>query len=79
MPSIAGLHLCIRPADTDFDAERVVALAASVGVAVQALSTFCAEDAQPGLILGFGSIAPEDVGDGLRLLAGAVARAGTLS
>ncbi|WP_345761433.1 PLP-dependent aminotransferase family protein [Diaminobutyricibacter sp. McL0608] len=79
VPSIAGLHLCIRPADTDFAAERVVALAASVGVSVQALSTFCADEAQPGLILGFGSVAPEDVGDGLRLLAGAVARAGTLS
>ena len=80
IPSIAGLHLCIQPTRPGLDADRVVSLAASVGVAVQSIGRFCAEEpATPGLVLGFGGIASADVRDGLRLLAGAVARAGTAS
>ncbi len=76
VPSIAGLHLCIQPVAGAPDADRVVRQAASVGVAVQSVARFCAEaPARPGLILGFGGIAPDDVRDGMRLLAGAVARA----
>jgi GntR family transcriptional regulator/MocR family aminotransferase len=77
IPSIAGLHLCIQPTRPGLDGDRVVALAASVGVAVQSIGRFCAEEPpMPGLVLGFGGIAAADVRDGLRLLAGAVARAG---
>ncbi|WP_426515754.1 PLP-dependent aminotransferase family protein [Diaminobutyricibacter sp. McL0618] len=78
VPSIAGLHLCIVPSGASFDADRVATLAASVGVAVQSLARFCAEEpTRPGLILGFGGVAPGDVRDGLHLLSGAVARAAT--
>ena len=80
VPSIAGLHLCIEPVGAALDADRVATLAASVGVAVQSLARFCAEKpGRPGLILGFGGIAPGDVRDGLHLLAGAIARAATES
>ncbi len=80
IPSIAGLHLCVEPAHSGFDADRVVAQAATVGVAVQSIGRFCAvEPARQGLVLGFGGIAPGDVRDGLRMLAGAVARAGAPS
>ena len=50
-------HLRTVPASASFDADRVVTLAASVGVAVQSLARFCAEE--PALfpvILGFGGI-----------------------
>jgi GntR family transcriptional regulator/MocR family aminotransferase len=77
VPSVAGLHLCLVPVDRSeaFDDSRVVADAAASGVAVQSLSRFtAAERKQSGLLLGFGGIAPEDVPDGLRLLARAIAR-----
>ncbi|MFF1877600.1 PLP-dependent aminotransferase family protein [Leifsonia sp. NPDC058230] len=77
VPSVAGLHLCLVPIDPTepFDADRVSADAAASGVAVQSLSRFIAgARTQSGLLLGFGAIAPEDVPDGLRLLARAVAR-----
>jgi GntR family transcriptional regulator/MocR family aminotransferase len=77
IPSVAGLHLCLVPADGSgaFDGERVVADAAASGVAVQSLGRFTvARPAAEGLLLGFGSIAPDDVPDGLRLLARAIAR-----
>jgi GntR family transcriptional regulator/MocR family aminotransferase len=77
VPSVAGLHLCLVPVDPSeaFNDSRVVADAAASGVAVQPLSRFTAgEQKQSGLLLGFGGIAPEDVPDGLRLLARAIAR-----
>ncbi|GAA1442677.1 MocR-like pyridoxine biosynthesis transcription factor PdxR [Leifsonia poae] len=77
VPSVAGLHLCVVPADASipFDAARVVADAAASGVAVQALSRFTLGHGAPdGLLLGFGSIAEADVPDGLRLLSRAIAR-----
>jgi GntR family transcriptional regulator/MocR family aminotransferase len=77
VPSIAGLHLCLEPTGPGFEADRVVELAASVGVAVQSIGLFSADrPATSGLVLGFGSIASADVRDGLHLLAGAIARAG---
>lgn len=75
VPSIAGLHVCVEPVAGDLDADRVSLHAASVGVAVQSLARFCAATpARAGLVLGFGGIAPDDVGDGLRLLQGAISR-----
>ncbi|HEV7184099.1 MAG TPA: PLP-dependent aminotransferase family protein [Leifsonia sp.] len=76
IPSVAGLHLCLVPVDprVAFDAGRVVSDAAASGVAVQALDRFSVGEPRAGLLLGFGAIAPEDVPDGLRLVARAIAR-----
>lgn len=84
VPSVAGLHVCLLPRDAvvaaAFDADRVAAEAAASGVSVQSIARFgMGETPASGLMLGFGAIAPEDVPDGLRVLAKAVARAGTES
>ncbi|CAM5275236.1 MocR-like pyridoxine biosynthesis transcription factor PdxR [Leifsonia shinshuensis] len=76
VPSAAGLHLALRPADgVPFDSARVAAAAAVAGVAVQALPRFAVTGGWEGLLLGFGAIAAADIPDGVRLLAEAAARA----
>lgn len=75
VPSAAGLHLALRPVDgVAFDSVRVMEAAAVAGVAVQALPRFAVGTGWEGLLLGFGSIAAEDIPDGVRLLAEAVGR-----
>lgn len=74
VPSVAGLHLALRPSGPGFDSDRVAARAATAGVAVQPLPRFSAGERREGLLLGFGAIAAEDIPDGLRLLADAVSR-----
>jgi len=74
VPSVAGLHLALRPSCPSFDSDRVAARAATAGVAVQPLPRFSAGVRREGLLLGFGAIAAEDIPDGLRLLADAVSR-----
>jgi GntR family transcriptional regulator/MocR family aminotransferase len=72
-PSVAGLHLCARVLPgVAVDIPDVVRRARSAGVAVQALSDFCAEGpAQPGLVLGYGPTDPARIAEGLRRLAAA--------
>ena len=48
--------------------------AAIAGVAVQPLPRFALTPGWEGLLLGFGSIAADDIPDGMRLLAEAVGR-----
>lgn len=81
VPSVAGLHVCLVPlaagaVAAPFDSDRVEAEAAASGVYVQSIARFGAASAPAsGLMLGFGAIAPDDVADGLRVLAKAIARA----
>ncbi len=78
VPSAAGLHLALVPAEgVLFDSVRVVATAAIAGVAVQPLPRFAVRSGWKGLLLGFGAIAAEDIPDGMRLLAEAVGRTHT--
>ncbi|GAA3107168.1 PLP-dependent aminotransferase family protein [Streptosporangium carneum] len=67
VPSVAGLHLCalFRP-DVSVDLDR----ARELGVAVESLAAYRADDATPsGLVIGYGAVRAEQVADGLRLLA----------
>ncbi|NBH06455.1 PLP-dependent aminotransferase family protein, partial [Amycolatopsis sp. SID8362] len=68
VPSAAGLHLC---ALADADLEPIAARASAAGVAVQTLSDLCGGFPLPGLVLGYGSIPVERIGDGLAALDGA--------
>ncbi|MGH1523285.1 PLP-dependent aminotransferase family protein [Leifsonia sp. L25] len=75
VPSAAGLHLALRPADgASFDSARVSDAAAVAGIAVQPLPRFAVRDGWEGLLLGFGAIAAGDIPDGVRLLAEVVGR-----
>lgn len=74
VPSVAGLHLALRPHGPGLDSDRVAARAAVAGVAVQPLPRFSAGERRDGLLLGFGAITADDIPDGLRLLADAVSR-----
>ncbi|WP_308211789.1 MocR-like pyridoxine biosynthesis transcription factor PdxR [Actinoallomurus soli] len=69
VPSTAGLHLCarLRPG-VRADLEQVHDRAGRLGVAVEPLAAYCADRPQPGLVLGYGMIPAERIGDGLRLL-----------
>ncbi|MEQ0559891.1 PLP-dependent aminotransferase family protein [Amycolatopsis sp. NEAU-NG30] len=67
VPSAAGLHLCAL-SEVDTDLEAVAARAARAGVAVQTLSDLCGGFPRPGLVLGYGSIPVEKIGEGLAIL-----------
>jgi GntR family transcriptional regulator/MocR family aminotransferase len=67
VPSAAGLHLCAL-SEVDTDLEAVAARAARAGVAVQTLSDLCGGFPVPGLVLGYGSIPVEKIGEGLAIL-----------
>jgi GntR family transcriptional regulator / MocR family aminotransferase len=65
VPSAAGLHLCARASG---DIGEVVARARAAGVGVQALADFCGGQPQHGLVIGYGGIPLERIGEGLRRL-----------
>jgi GntR family transcriptional regulator / MocR family aminotransferase len=69
-PSAAGLHIALRRRpEVDVELEGLVARAATAGIGLQALSDFSADRTRPGLVLGFGAIAVEGIGPGVRRLA----------
>jgi GntR family transcriptional regulator/MocR family aminotransferase len=72
-PSSAGLHLAVDLDGATSGAATRTRLAAAVsGVSVQTLGRFYAvAPEREGLVLGFGAIQPDQIGDGLRLLAAA--------
>ncbi|MCO5990974.1 PLP-dependent aminotransferase family protein [Actinoallomurus spadix] len=69
VPSTAGLHLCarLRPG-VRAELEDVRARARRSGVAVETLDAYCADRPQAGLVLGYGMIPADRIGDGVRLL-----------
>jgi GntR family transcriptional regulator / MocR family aminotransferase len=76
VPASAGLHICthLRP-DVTVDLEAVVDRAAESGVTVESLARYCgARPRQAGLVLGYGGIATERVGPGLKRLRSAFER-----
>jgi GntR family transcriptional regulator / MocR family aminotransferase len=71
IPSVAGLHLAawLLPGAAGSDDVAVVRAARSVGVAVQPLSVYAVTvPPRPGLVLGYGAIPTERIGEGLRRL-----------
>jgi GntR family transcriptional regulator/MocR family aminotransferase len=71
VPSAAGLHLsAMLPEGTDDRA--VVRRAREAGVGLFPLSEFFAGRARPGLVLGYGAIAPGRIEEGLARLRKAV-------
>ena len=69
VPSVAGLHLCLRFRDPAVDDRAVVARAAARGVRVEPLSQYRLEQpVGPGLVLGYGGIQPDAVPDALARL-----------
>jgi GntR family transcriptional regulator/MocR family aminotransferase len=65
VPSTAGLHLAAWVLD-DTDVPGLVARAAAAGVVVEDVAGYRAD--RPGLVLGYGAIAAQDIEPGLRLL-----------
>lgn len=75
-PSSAGLHVSMAFPDAPPGlSERVAVAAESAGVRVEALPLFFRGTPREGLVLGYGSIRLEQVGDGLRVLRGVIRRA----
>jgi GntR family transcriptional regulator / MocR family aminotransferase len=69
-PSAAGLHVALRVhPEVEISLGTLVERAAEVGIGVQTLSDFSADAAHRGLVLGFGAIATERIGPGIRRLA----------
>jgi GntR family transcriptional regulator/MocR family aminotransferase len=73
VPSVAGLHVALRFRDDEVDDRAVVRRAAQRGVRVEALSDHHRDQpSRPGLAIGFGGIAAEDLPDAMRRLVAAV-------
>ena len=69
VPSVAGLHVCVRFRDASVDDRTVVARAAARGVRVEPLSQYRLEQpVAPGLVLGYGGVQPDAVPDALARL-----------
>lgn len=70
VPSAAGLHLAARVTPgASLDVDKAVRRAEATGVALHALSRFCAEaPAQAGLVIGYGAIPTAKIEEGLRRL-----------
>jgi GntR family transcriptional regulator/MocR family aminotransferase len=68
-----GLHVCARPSPaTPADLEKTIERARASGVAVENLAAYCGErPTQQGLVIGYGAIPAEHVGEGLKRLAAA--------
>ncbi|GAA0988344.1 PLP-dependent aminotransferase family protein [Acrocarpospora macrocephala] len=70
IPSAAGLHLCALPAPgSTVDFDTVVSRARDSGLAIDSIAPFYTDHPQPGLILGYGLIHPDNIDKGLALLA----------
>ena len=68
VPSVTGLHVTFvatKPVDDEAWAER----ARAKGVEVEALSPYCLEAPQTGLVAGFGLLTPAQIREGLALIA----------
>ncbi|MEV0644835.1 PLP-dependent aminotransferase family protein [Phytomonospora sp. NPDC050363] len=65
VPGPAGLHVCVRG---DFDGAAVAGRAARLGVRVREVKRY--GGTRDGLVLGFGVIGEERIGEGLRRLGG---------
>ena len=64
--SVAGLHVCARFRDESIDDRAVVARAGARGVRVEALSDHHRDQpARPGLAIGFGGIAADEIPDAM--------------
>jgi GntR family transcriptional regulator/MocR family aminotransferase len=78
VPSAAGLHLCARvtPGST-VDPSEAARLARTTDVAVRLLADFhgFGGPGEPGLVIGYGAVAPSLIGEGLRRLASSFERA----
>ncbi|MGE5291051.1 MAG: PLP-dependent aminotransferase family protein [Micromonosporaceae bacterium] len=71
IPSVSGLHVCaLLEPDTGIVPSDLVRRARRRGVAVEALAGFCGGTPQAGLVIGYGAIREELIGEGLRRLAG---------
>jgi GntR family transcriptional regulator/MocR family aminotransferase len=70
LPSAGGLHLTALFLDADVSYDTAVAeRARAASVAVIPLSRHYLEQPRPGLMLGYGAIPADRIGDGLRRLA----------
>jgi GntR family transcriptional regulator/MocR family aminotransferase len=68
VPSTAGLHLAAWP-HGDVDVPALVERAAAAGVRVEDMAEYYGfGPGRPGLVIGYGAIAPDRIEDGLRLL-----------
>src|SRR6266536_3351469 len=68
VPSTAGLHLAAWVRG-DVDVPALVERAAAAGVRVEDMASYYGfGSGRPGLVIGYGGIAPEQIEDGLRLL-----------
>ena len=68
VPSTAGLHLAVWPRG-DVDVPALVERAAAAGVRVEDMAGYYGfGPGRPGLVIGYGGIAPDRIADGLRLL-----------
>ncbi len=68
VPSVTGLHVTFvapKPVDDEAWAQR----ARAKGVEVEALSPYCLEAPQTGLVAGFGLLTPAQIREGLALIA----------
>jgi GntR family transcriptional regulator/MocR family aminotransferase len=75
VPSVAGIHVCVRFRDRETDDRAVVGRAAARGVRLQALSEhYRDQEPRPGLVLGFGGIDADALPDALRRLTGVLRR-----
>jgi GntR family transcriptional regulator/MocR family aminotransferase len=73
VPSVAGLHVCVRFRDAAVDDRAVAERAAARGVRVEPLAQYRLEQPfGPGLVLGYGGILPDAVPDALARLERAV-------
>ena len=78
-PSTGGLHLYVRlPGRTAAEVERLVARAAAAGVGIYPGSPFHLRPPETsGVILGFATLTPEAIREGVRRLAPLLARQGS--
>ena len=70
IPSVSGLHLCAVAEPGAVVPPGLVSRARRRGVAVETLADFCGGPPQAGLVIGYGAIREERIGEGLRRLAG---------
>ncbi len=68
VPSVAGLHVATTFRDAETDDLAVADAARRLGVEVDPLSQRYRGDARPGLVLGFGGVATEDIGAAVTVL-----------